>query len=274
MSVIAVSRGSLKAAIELSEGLRARIGSRVIEREDVLKAAERYSIGETGLETRHILAEHPPGFWETYAEARRHYLACFKAALLDFVLEGPVIYHGNLAHVLLRDVPFVLRVRINAPIEKRAESVMADRGVSREEAFRIIRAIDKQRQRWTQFLYDEDATAAVQLFDIVLNLDRITLQDSVEMVAAAVEKDAFRRTEESLGIVRDFHLAAVAQTLIMNNPETYALDLHIKADSSAGKVTVAGLVPAGNAKLIEDEIRSSLSGLKQVRDVVVDIKIG
>jgi cytidylate kinase len=273
MSVIAVSRGSLKAAAQLAEGLHSRIGSRVIEREDVLKAAERYSIGETGLEIRHILAEHPPGFWENYSEARHHYLACFKAALLDFVLEGPVIYHGNMAHVLLRDVPFVLRVRVNAPIEKRADSVMADRGVSREEAFRIIRAIDKQRQRWTQFLYDVDATAAIQLFDLVLNLDRITLQDSVEMVAAAVEKEAFRRTEEALQVVRNFHLAAVAQTLIMHNPETYALDLQIKADSSSGKVTVAGLLPSGNAKLIEQEIRSSLSGLKQVKDVAADIKI-
>ena len=273
MSVIAVSRGSLKAAEQLAEGLHSRLGSRVIDREDVLKAAECYAIGETGLEIRHILAEHPPGFWENYAEARRHYLACFKAALLDFVLEGPIIYHGNLAHVLLKDIPFVLRVRINASIEKRADSVMADRGVSREEAFRIIRAIDKQRQRWTQFLYDVDATAAVLLFDIVLNLDRITLQDSVEMVAASVEKETFRRTDEALQIVRDLHLATVAETLIMQNPETYALDLQIKADSSAGKVTVAGLLHTGNAQLIEEEIRSSLSGLKQVKDLTVDIKI-
>jgi cytidylate kinase len=273
MSVIAVSRGSLKAATQLAEGLHSRIGGRVIDREDVLKAAERYSIGETGLEIRHILAEHPPGFWETYAEARRHYLACFKAALMDFVLEGPIIYHGNLAHVLLKDVPFVLRVRVNAPIEKRADSVMADRGVSREEAYRIIRAIDKQRQRWTQFLYDEDATAAVQLFDLVLNLDRITLQDSVEMVAAAVEKEAFRRTEEALQVVRDFHLASLAQMLIMGNPETYALDLQIRADCSAGKIAVTGVLPAGNETLIEQEIRSSLSGLKQIKDVAVDIKI-
>jgi cytidylate kinase len=273
MSVIAVSRGSLKAATQLAEGLHSRLGSRVIDREEVLKAAERYAIGETGLEIRHILAEHPPGFWESYSEARRHYLTCFKAALLDFVLEGPIIYHGNLAHVLLKDVPFVLRVRINAPIEKRADNVMADRGVSREEALRIIRAIDKQRQRWTQFLYDEDATAAVLLFDIVLNMDRITLHDGVEMVAAAVEKEPFRRTEETLQVVRDFHLAAVAETLIMHNPETYALDLKISADSSAGKVTVSGLLSAGNAKLIEEEIRSSLSGLKQVHDVVINIKI-
>jgi cytidylate kinase len=273
MSVIAISRGSLRAATHLAESLSSRLGSRVIDREEVLKAAERYGIGQTGLEMRHILAEHPPGFWESYADARRHYLACFKAALLDFVLEGPVIYHGNLAHVLLKDVPFVLRVRVNAPLEKRMEHVMADQGVSREEALRIVRAIDKQRQRWTQFLYDVDATAAVLLFDIVLNLDRMTLQDGVEMVAGTVEKEPFRRTEVALRIVRDVHLATVAETLIMHNPETYALDLHISADSSAGKVTVSGRLPSGDAKFIEEEIRASLAELQQVKDVEVRVRI-
>jgi cytidylate kinase len=274
MSVIAISRGSLRAATQLAESLSSKLGSRVIDREAVLKAAEEYKIGETGLEMRHILAQHPPGFWESYADARRHYLACFKAALLDFVLEGPVIYHGNLAHILLKDVPFVLRVRVNAPMEKRVNNVMADQGVSRDKALEIIQAIDKQRQRWTQFLYDVDATASVTLFDIVLNLDKMTLQDGVEMVAAAVGKEPFRRTDGALNLVRDVRLATVAETLIMRNPETYGLDLHISADSSAGKVTVSGRLVSGDAKLIEAEIRSSLSELQQIKDVEVRVKIG
>jgi cytidylate kinase len=274
MSVIAISRGSLRAATQLAESLSSKLGSRVIDREAVLKAAEQYKISETGLEMRHILAQHPPGFWESYADARRHYLACFKAALLDFVLEGPVIYHGNLAHILLKDVPFVLRVRVNAPMERRVDNLMADQGVPRDKAREIIQAIDKQRQRWTQFLYDVDATASVMLFDIVLNLDKMTLQDGVEMVVSAVGKEPFRRTDEALNLVRDVRLATVAETLIMRNPETYALDLHISADTSAGKVTVGGHLVSGDAKLIEAEIRSSLSELQQIKDVEVRVKIG
>ena len=139
MSVIAISRGSLGAATKLAEGLSSKLpGSRVITREQVLEAAQRYGIAESGLEMRHIVAQHPPGFWENYADARKHYLACFKAALFDFLLEGPIIYHGNLAHLLLNDVTFVLRVRVNAPMENRVEAMMAELGVSRQDAIRRI----------------------------------------------------------------------------------------------------------------------------------------
>ncbi len=273
MSVIAISRGSLRAATKLAEGLSSKLQSAVISREQVLEAAERYGIGETGLELRHIMAQHPPGFWENYADARKHYLACFKAALFDFVLEGPCIYHGNLAHILLSDVPFVLRVRVNAPMENRLEAMMAELGVSRHDAVRRIEAIDKERKRWTEFLYDVDVMNPVQ-FDVVLNLSRMTIQDGVEMVASAVNKDQFRRTGESLKAVRDVRLATVAETLLMRHPDTYGLDLGVTANSAKGSLAVAGRFPAGDAKVIESQIRTALSGFREIEHVETRIEIG
>ena len=61
MSVIAISRGSLDAATKLAEGLKEKLKSRVITREEVLKAAERYGIAKSGFEMKHILKQHPPG---------------------------------------------------------------------------------------------------------------------------------------------------------------------------------------------------------------------
>jgi cytidylate kinase len=273
MSVIAISRGSLSFARKLAEGLSSRLGSAVITREQVLAAAERYGIAETGLEMRHIVSQQPPGFWENYADARKHYLACFKAALFDFVLQGPIIYHGNLAQFLLNEVPFVLRVRVNAPLENRVEAMMAELGLSRQDALRRIEAADRERRRWTQFLYDVDVMSSIH-FDVVLNLSRMTVQEGVEMVAVALGSPQFRRTEEALQTVRDLHLAAMAEIRLMSNPDTYGLALNVTADSSAGKVTVIGWFAAGDAKVIEDEIRSALSGLGLVNEIEARIKIG
>lgn len=273
MSIIAISRGSLSAATKLAEGLSSKLGSAVITREQVLEAAERYGIAESGLQMRHIVAQHPPGFWENYADARKHYLACFKAALFDFVLQGPIIYHGNLAQFLLNEVPFVLRVRVNAPLENRVEAMMAELGVSRQDAMRRIEAIDRERRRWTEFLYDVDVMNPIH-FDVVLNLSRMTIQDGIQMIAAALENEQFRRTEEALQVVRDVQLATIAQIRLMSNPDTYGLALNVTADSSAGKVTVIGRFPVGDAKLIENEIRSALSGLGSVREVDVRVRIG
>jgi cytidylate kinase len=273
MSVIAISRGSLRAATQLAQGLGERLGSRVANREEILVAAERYGIGETGLEMRHILSKHPPGFWERYADARRHYLACFKAALLDAVLAGPLVYHGHLAHLLLQEVPFVLRVRVNSPLENRVEAMMAELGVTRYDAIRRIEAIDDERKRWTEFLYGVDLMSPAH-FDLVLNLGRMTISDGVEMVANEVQKKPFARAEDALRAVRNLRLATVAEVALMHNPDTYGLSFAVTADSDAGKVKVEGRFEAGNARLIESHVRSALSGLKEAKEVEVRVKAG
>jgi len=263
----------LSAATKLADGLSARLGSAVITREHVLEAAERYGIDETGLEMRHIVAQHPPGFWENYAEARKHYLACFKAALFDFVLQGPMIYHGNLAHFLLKEVPFVTRVRINAPLENRVEMMMAELGVSRQDAIERIQAIDRERKRWTQFLYDVDVMNPVH-FDVVLNLSRMTIQDGINMIVVALDDERFHRTEAALKTVRDVRLATIAQIGLMSNPDTYGLDFTLTADSATGQVAVSGRFPVGDAKAIENQIRSALSGVEPVKEIEARIQAG
>lgn len=273
MSVIAISRGSLSAATKLAEGLRRELGGAVITREQVLEAADRYGIAESGLEMRHVVAQHPPGFWEKYADARKHYLTCFKAALFDFVLQGPIIYHGNLAHLLLNEVPFVLRVRVNAPLENRVEVMMAESGLSRQDAMCRIEAIDEERRRWTAFLYDVYATDPMH-FDIVLNLSRMTIQDGIRMIAGALENEQFRRTEEALRTVRDMHLSTIAEIRLMSNPDTYGMALSVTADSSSGRVTVLGRFPVGDAKVIESGIRSALSGLGSVKEIQARVEVG
>jgi hypothetical protein len=111
-------------------------------------------------------------------------------------------------------------------------------------------------------------------FDVVLNLSRMTIQDAVQMVLAALEDERFRPSDESLKVVRDLRLATIAQIRLMNNPDTYGLALNVTADSSAGKVTVIGQFPVGDAKMIENEIRSALSGLGLVKEIEARVKVG
>lgn len=39
-------------------------------REDAVAAAEGYGIDKTGISMDNITAEHPPGYWQQYADAR------------------------------------------------------------------------------------------------------------------------------------------------------------------------------------------------------------
>jgi cytidylate kinase len=270
MSVIAISRGSLSAAAQLAEGLRTILGGRIVTREQVVKAAEGYGLQEAGLSEKHIMAQHPPGFWERYSDARKHYLICFKAALLDFVLKESIIYHGNLAHLLLNQVPFVLRVRVNAPLENRIKVLMDAEGISEDTAIQKVREIDQQRRRWTAFLYDADYRDPI-LFDIVLNMEKMTIQDAIELVTSEAKRDQFQPGEESLKIVKDCHLATVAQAFLMHSPNTYGLDLAVDANAATGEVVVHKSPALAESAALDNDIRAALVNVEAVRTVEIDV---
>ena len=269
MFAIAISRGSLSAASKLAEGLQAKLGGTIVAREEVIRAAEAFGLEETGLREEHILRQHAPGFWERYADARKHYLACFKAALLDFVLKGSLIYHGNLAHILLNDIPFVLRVRVNAPIEDRIKTFMAEHGLSEADAIAKIAEIDRQRKRWVQFLYDVDTRDPV-LFDIVLNLQRMTVADAIELVASEAKEDRFQSSEKSLKIVRDLRLATLAEIALMRSTDTYGLDLRVRADESTGEVVIVRGPALIESAVSDDDIRAALENVKETKIVSIE----
>lgn len=268
MSVIAISRGSLSAAVELAKGLNAKLGGKIVTREQVIEAAERYGIQETGLSEKHIIAQQPPGFWERYSDARRHYLTCFKAALLDFVLQESIIYHGNLAHILLQDIPFVLRIRVNAPFENRIKALMDTEGISEDIAAQKVREIDQRRKRWTQFLYDADYKDPV-LFDLVLNMERMTIQDGIELVVSEVKKDQFQPNEESLKIVKDIRLATIAQIHLMHSTNTYSLELKVEADAAAGEVVVYKSPALEVSATTDSDIRAALADVEEIKTVTI-----
>ncbi len=272
MSVIAISRGSLSASYKRAAGLGEKLGATIITREEVIEVAERYGLYETGLREKDILDQHPPGFWEKYSDARRHYLVCFKAALLDAIMQGSVIYHGNLAHVLLDEIPSVLRVRINAPVEDRARILMDEDGISREDASAKIQEVDQRRKRWTQFLYDAESRSPV-FFDLVLNIGKISIEDGIDLVATEAQKPQFQTDEESMKTIRDLHLAAVTESYLMHFPGTYALDFDVSADSASGRVTVGGTVATSNIQALEEDIYSALSGADLVKQIKIQVEV-
>ena len=268
MSVIAISRGSLFATKKLAEGLKERLDYKIVSREEVIDTARRYGIEETGLGEKDIMESHPPGYWHERSNERMHYLTCFKTALLDFAVKDSIIYHGNLAHVLLNEVPFVLRVRVNAPLENRVKQLMDEEGISKETAIEKIKERDHKRRLWTQFLYDAEIIDPI-FFDLVLNLDRISVDDAIEMVVSEVKKEPFQPTEKSMQALKDLHLASIVKTHLLKSPQTRGLELDINADSSTGNVIIKGHMPEDAYRAVEAQIHQIRSEVKSLKDVKI-----
>ena len=192
MPIITISRGSYSRGRDVAEKLARDLGYECVSREIILEASEQFNIPE--IQLIHAI-EDAPSILDRWTRGQERYVAYVRAALLRRVQRDGVVYHGFAGHLLLRDVPSVLKVRILASMEDRIQEVVRRDGVSEDEARDRVARADEERRKWTQRLYRVDPTDA-SLYDIVLQVRPMTIDDAVGTIALAAELPAFQTTPE------------------------------------------------------------------------------
>lgn len=267
MSIITISRGSLAATEMIAKKVSERLNCSVVTREDVIKAAERYGIMETGFGDMSFI-DKAPGFWQKVSDLRKQYLICFQTALFEFALKGSLVYHGHLAQLLLHKIPFVLRVLLTAPPVFRIKTLMNEKGMTKEQASDHIKLIDERRQKWSQYLYGVNYMDPVH-YDIVYNIEKMSVDLIADLIINVVSRDDYQLSPESIQLLKNLHLASKAHAFLLKSPRTRGSEVKIEADETTGTLVVTGTVPKMGANIWESDIKHVLSEVEGVRTVKV-----
>ncbi|MEW6671358.1 MAG: cytidylate kinase-like family protein [Thermodesulfobacteriota bacterium] len=245
MSVITISRGSFSHGQEVAERAAKRLGYGCISREILIAASRDFNIPEIKL----FQAIHDaPTFMDRILLRKEKYVAYIQAAVLNNLKKDNVAYHGFAGHFFVKDIPHVLKVRIIADMEERIRIVMEKNSLSRDAATSYIHRLDEQRRKWSQQLYGIE-TADPSLYDLVIHIDRITVDDAVDIICHKISLPHFRTTPESRQQIEDLSLSAeVKAALIDMKP-----DIEVTAQQGAVRVS-ASASPAQKSKL-EKEMR-------------------
>jgi len=268
MSVIAMARGTLTATLKLSKYLSKELDYRFVTREEVLGAAKKYGIEETGLGKVAIVDQHPPDLLHRFNEKRKQYLVCFQASLLDYALEDKLIYEGHLAYLLLSEYRPVLRIRLAATIKYRINKLEEERGLSHDEAVKLIHNIDNRRLKWSQFLYSVDWRDPVH-YDIVLNPEKFSLETAGQAIIHCAKSKDFQPTTQDIEVLKNLRLQAVVQAIIMNSKRTRGQEVNIQANATTGEVRVNGKVPGTGVETWEKDLHNVISEIDGVKNIVI-----
>ena len=213
MSIITISRGSYTRGKEVAEKLAQTLGYQCLSRDILLEASELYNIPEIKL----VRAIHDaPSILERFTYSREPYVAYIRAALLHQVQKDNVVYHGLAGHFLLKGVPHVLKVRIIADLEDRVKEEMKRENISAEEARRILRKDDDERRKWSKHIYGID-TWDPSLYDLVINIMRITVDGAVDIIKCALKDPCFQTTPEGQKLVDEMSLAARIEAALIED---------------------------------------------------------
>lgn len=261
MSIITISRGCYSRGKEVAEKVARNLGYDCISRDILLDASEQYNIPEFKLERA---IHHAPSILDRFTNGKERYIAYIQSALLKYLREDNIVYHGLAGHFFLKGVSHVLKVRIIADIEDRIQLEMEREKKSPQEALRIIKGDDEQRRKWSMQLYGID-THDPSLYDLVIHISRITVDDAADIICHTVGKEHFEATPQSRKAMDNLSLAAeVKAVLIETNPtvETTAAD---------GKVNVRAKINEFQQFEVIEEMKKRAGTIKGVQDVEIKV---
>lgn len=219
MAIVTISRQLAAGGFAVATGVAKALGLRIIDREAIDQAAMECGVpeialhelgyeGRRGLMQRLLdalktspaippiiemqrresigpLAVPPRGIFTPamplLSAAMEEYVRIVGLVIQNMAREGNVLIVGRGSQILLRDNPEALHVKIVAPLAYRVEKLMSLEGLSQREATQRILASDGARAEYLRRYYGVNWLDP-QLYDLVINTGRITIQMAVQLV--------------------------------------------------------------------------------------------
>ena len=172
-----------------------------------------------------------------------------------------VIRGWGAAH-LLRPVPHVISVRVCAPFEVRVKRMMErlntdDRGFVENE----IKLSEEAHGAITRRHFGISWQHSDQ-YDLVLNTERLTIEECADEVINLLDDPTFQETPESMRMFGNLALSAHVRAALRQDPRTGKMQISISAED--GVVTLAGLIEPGQESKDAADVAAKIPGVKNV----------
>ena len=261
MSIITISRGSYSKGKEVAEKVAQRLGYECISRDVILEASEEFNVPEIKL----VRAIHDaPSILNSFSYEKEKYIAYIQVALLRYFNKDNVVYHGLAGHFFVKEISHVLKARIIADIQDRVKLEMAKEGISREEALEVLKRDDEERRKWSQMLYGID-THDSSLYDLVLHIHKITVDEAVDIICHTAGLKHFHSTPDSKRAMDDLRLSAEVKAALME------IKIGIEVSAQNGIVLVKTEAPVTKELKLIDDIERAAKKVSGVREVKTEV---
>jgi len=261
MGIITISRGSYSKGKEIAEKIAQLLGYECVSRDILLEASSHFNIPEVKL----VRAIHDaPSFFERFKHGKEKYILFIREAFLEHIQRDNVVYHGMAGHFFIKRISNILKVRVIANLEDRIKEEMSREKISEKEARYLLKKDDEERRKWSMNLYGID-TNDPSLYDVVLHIDNLKVNDAVEILTDMAKRPCFQTTPKSQMKINDFHLAAKAHAKIFDRfPSS-----KVKCKNGVVYITIETVLSLEEE--VTDKIRNSLKDIDEIKEVRVNV---
>lgn len=106
--------------------------------------------------------------------------------IYTFAADGYCVIVGRAGHIIARDIPHAIHLRLVAPLEYRVENIMENNRLSRRQAIDFIELVERERKTFRKTIRHENLRE--ELFDLTINRATYTDEQLVDLILYAIEK--------------------------------------------------------------------------------------
>jgi len=110
------------------------------------------------------------------------YIEAIESTMKEMAADGDVVFIGRGGHVILKDMPNVLRVGVVASFEDRIKTLMTREAIDKDKAMVTLEQRDQARKYFFKKYFDLDEPDNPNLFHFTINSSEISINYAAEMV--------------------------------------------------------------------------------------------
>jgi cytidylate kinase len=259
MPVIALTQGMGSLAQDIAEGLAQDLGLKTLQHEVAERVASKMRVPKSLISR---LRAGKAGLIEGLRIDHQAVALYTAEEVLDAAAQGHVVIRGWGATQLLRSVPHVPCIRVMRPLPQRVQWLMkeldtddeslAESEIKRSDQANASRMNDQFGVQWGD----------PALFDLVLNMDRLTVQTAIEQIKLLLQRPEFAETDASRRTLQGLALSARVRSALSSNPATEAVEIAIEA--ADGRLTLRGIVADAEERAATLQVASAVEGVASV----------
>lgn len=266
MPVITIFSGSYCNMEEVAQRIADDLGYKVIHDHAIMaEASKRFQIEESKL-ARAVAGKS--SVFNKFTHEKERSLACLKVVLADWLKQDDLLFPGLLGMFIPREISHVLRVCLIADMKYRTRVAVGAEGFSEKEAQKRIHKADEKCVQWAEELFNKQDPWAPELYDMVIPMDKNSVDSAVQLISSNLHKDVLKVTESSQRALEDFMLAAEVNLKLAREGH------NVSVSASEGDILITINKHVLLLSSLEEELKKIAATVPGVRSVTAKVGAG
>jgi cytidylate kinase len=218
MAVLTISREFESGGREVGQAVARLMNYDYIDRQTILEDMRK--AGKQWEEQASHFDENFPDVAERYEWSFRGFVALNQYYMLDYAARDNAVIMGRGGNLLLKGIPYALRVMTKAPMELRMKKVMEREGMNSENARWLIEKADGEMARSVYLIHGRSWDDPGE-YDMVFDTSVTPVDQIVPLVRGALLEKDTHKSEQARAALQLRAAAARVRTAIATEPTLF-----------------------------------------------------